>query len=85
MSIGDTVKGWIFNIALKKAIVSAAKLAVAWCATKGLVFAGTVFGVVIDTGNAASIEAALTLGINSLLTFVRNWLKVKFPNKFGWL
>jgi hypothetical protein len=78
MSIGDIIKGWLFKVALKKGIVSAAKLIVSYCASKGLIFVGTMFGVVIDTGNAASIEAALTLGINTLLTIVRNWLKVKF-------
>ena len=83
MSISDSVKKWIFTIALKKSIVSASKLIVSYCATKGLIFVGTMFGVVVDTGNAASIEAALTLGINTLLTMVRNWIKVKF--NIGWL
>jgi len=83
MGIEDKVKGWIFGIALKKGIKSATKLIVSYCATKGIIFVGTIFGVVIDTGSAASIEAALTLGINSLLTIVRNWAKVKF--NIGWL
>lgn len=83
MKIGDVVKKWVFTIALKKGIVSASKLVVSYCAAKGLIFAGTFFGMVIDTGNVASIEAFITWLINSGLTMVRNWVKVKFG--IGWL
>jgi len=85
MGIEDVVKKWLIGVALKKAIVSGAKLVVSYCASKGIIFVGTFFGMVIDTGSAASIELALTAVVNSALTFVRNWLKVKFPGKFGWL
>lgn len=84
-SIENKVKEWVFKIALRKGIVSAAKLIVSYCASKGLIFVGTFFGVVIDTGSAASIEAALTLAINTGLAVVRNWLKTKWPKSFGWL
>jgi hypothetical protein len=84
-TIENKVKEFIIKIALKKAIVSGAKLVVSYCASKGIIFVGTFFGVVIDTGSIASIEAALTLFINSGLAFVRNWVKVKWPKAFGWL
>lgn len=82
---GDAVKKFVVNIAIKKAVVSAAKLIVSYCATKGLIFVGTFFGVVVDTGSVESIQAALTLGINSILTMIRNYAKTKWPAKFSWL
>ena len=79
MSIENKVKEWFFNIAVAKAIKSAAKLIVSWCAAKGVIFVANFGGITIDTGN----EAALVIALNSLLTIVRNWAKVKF--NIGWL
>ena len=77
-NVEGKVKEWIFKIAIGKGIKSATKLIVSYCATKGIIFVGTFFGMVIDTGNASTIEAALTLAVNSGLTILRNWLKHKF-------
>lgn len=79
MSIENSIKEWIFNIAIGKAIKSAAKLIVAYCVSKGVIFVATIGGVTIDTGN----EAALVVALNSLLTILRNYIKVKF--NIGWL
>ena len=79
----DKVKEFIMGIALKKGIVSAAKLCVSYFAAKGITFVGTIAGISIDTASQASIEAALTIAVNSLLAMLRNYLKVKFPGKFG--
>ena len=80
MNIGDTIKNWVFGIALKKGVVSAAKLLVAWAIAKGVSVSFTINGIVVDTTN----EAVMTVAINSLLTVLRNYLKVKFPKTFGW-
>ena len=61
MSIQSAIEGWLFKVALKKAIISASKLVVSWCASKGMIFVGTFFGITVDTGSQASIEALLTL------------------------
>jgi len=79
--IEDKVKGYVFGIALKKAVVSAAKLVVAWAVSHGVKFSANVGGVEIDLQN----QAAMIVAINSGLTIVRNWLKVRYPDKFGWL
>lgn len=78
--VENKAKEWLLKVALAKGVKSAAKLIVSYCATKGIIFVGTVFGVVIDTGSLGSIEAALTLAINSALAVVRNWAKHKWPN-----
>lgn len=84
MGIEEAVKGWLFKVALGKAIKSLAKVIVAWCASKGVIFVCTVMGMAVDTGNIASVEMVLTALINSGLTVVRNWLKHKFP-KLSWI
>jgi ethanolamine utilization microcompartment shell protein EutS len=81
--VEDKVKEFVMGVAIRKGIVSASKLVVSYCASKGIIFVGTFFGIVIDTGSLASIEAALTLGVNTLLAMLRNYLKVKFPGKIG--
>jgi len=77
----DKVKGFLFGIALKKSVVSAAKLVVAWAVSHGVKFSASVGGVEIDLQE----QAAMIVAINSGLTIVRNWLKVRFPSKFGWM
>ena len=85
MSIIDTgvdkAKEWLFTVALKKAVVSAAKVLVAWCIAHGVNIVATIGGMSIDTTS----EAAMTVVINSLLTMVRNWAKVKFPKYCAWM
>lgn len=81
MSITDTVKGWIFGIALKKAVVSAAKLIVAWAIGHSITLNIPINGVQIDLQS----EGAMIIAINSVLTILRNYLKTKFPKQCGWL
>lgn len=81
MSIIDSAKVWLFGIALKKGIVSAAKLIVAYAMAHGINISFSAYGVTIDTTS----EAAMTVALNSVLTMVKNWLKLKYPGKFGWL
>lgn len=77
----NAAKKYLFGVALKKGVVSAAKLIVAWAISHGIKFSGTVYGITIDLQD----QAAMIVAINSGLTIVRNWLKVRFPEKFGWL
>jgi len=81
MSIIDTAKTWLWNIALKKGVVSAAKLLVAWAIAHGITLAVVVNGIAIDFQN----EAVMIVAINSGLTILRNFLKVKYPKVFGWM
>ena len=81
MGVTDMVKGWIFKIALKKGIVSAAKLIVAFAVTHGIKTVITFKGITVDLQS----EAAMIVAINSGLTILRNFLKTKYPQKFGWL
>jgi len=81
MSIIDSAKEWLFSIALKKGVVSLAKLIVSYCVAHGINIVATIGGMPIDTTS----EAVITALINSGLTMLRNWLKIKWPTKFGWL
>ena len=81
MSILDPVKKWIFGIGLKKGAMSLAKLIVSFAASKGIAFAGTFGGIQVDTSDVLIMTAA----INSALAVVRNWVKIKWPDKFGFL
>ena len=81
MSIVDNVKGWLFSIAIKKGVVSAAKLLVSYAISHGIKLVVVVHGVNIDLQS----EAAMIIAINSVLTMFRNYLKVKYPKPFGWL
>ena len=81
MSIIDSVKGWVFGIALKKMVVSAAKLIVSWAIAHSVAISVNVGGVLVNTQD----EAALILAINTVLTGVRNWLKIRFPKQCSWL
>jgi hypothetical protein len=81
MSIIDSAKVWIFGIAVKKGIVSAAKLIVSFCIAHGIKLIVPVGSVDINTTD----EAAMILAINSGLAMFKNWLKIKYPEKFKWL
>ena len=81
MNITDTVKGWLFSIALKKGVVSVAKLLVAWAIAHGIKLAVVVNGISVDLQN----EGIMIVAINSGLTVLRNFLKVKYPKIFGWM
>lgn len=81
MNIIDTVKDWLWGIALKKGIISAAKLLVAYAISHGIKVVVVVHGVAIDTTS----ETAMVVAINSGLTILRNFLKTKYQKLFGWL
>lgn len=77
----NKIKEWLFTVALKKAVISAAKLIVSWAIAHGIKISIPVGGITIDTTS----EAAMIVAINSGLTILRNFIKIKFPNTFGWL
>lgn len=81
MGIIDNAKEWLWSIALKKGVVSAAKLLVSWAIAHGIKLCVVVSGVTIDL----SSEVAMVVAINSGLTVLRNWLKIKWPKVFGWM
>ena len=81
MNMIDNVKEWLWSIALKKGVVSAAKLLVSWAIAQGIKLVVVVSGVTIDLQN----EAIMIMAINSGLTILRNFLKTKFPKIFGWM
>lgn len=81
MSIIDSAKEWLFGTAIKKGVVSAAKLVVSYAVAHGIKLSFAIGGVVIDTTS----EAAMVLAINSGLAVLRNWLKFKWPKTFGWM
>jgi hypothetical protein len=85
MGIDDTIKQWLFKVALGKAIKSLAKVIVAWCAAKGIVAVFMIMGLPFDTGNLQSVELALTAMANSALTFIKNWAKHRWPSLSKWL
>lgn len=81
MSLTETAKKWILGIALKKAVVSAAKFIASYAVAKGIGFSLTLNGTPIN----AQDEVGVAIALNSGLTVLRNWLKVKYPEKCGWL
>lgn len=81
MSISDTIKNWLWSIAIKKGVVSAAKLLVAFAIAHGIKLVVVIHGISIDLQN----EAVMIVAINSGLTVLRNFLKIKYPKVFGWL
>ena len=80
MSILDPVKTWIFSVAIKKSVASAAKLVVSYAAAKGIAFVGIIGGISIDLSDVL----IMTTAINSALKFLFNMLKTKWP-QLTWL
>lgn len=81
MSIIDDAKTWLFKIAIKKAIVRIATVIVAYASAHGIKIIFNYNGYDIDTTNIDKMTLALT----GLYEIIRNYLKTKFPDKFGWL
>ena len=80
--VENKVKEWFFGVAIRKAIVSVVKLIFSYCAAHAIKISVAIPGIgVLDTNS----ELALTAFINSALTVLRNWAKIKYPGKFGWL
>ena len=80
-NIIDSAKNWLLGIALKKAVVSAAKLLVSFAIAHGIKLVVNIQGIAIDLQN----EGIMIVAINSGLTILRNFLKTKFPKQCGWL
>ena len=78
MALIDKVKSWILGVALKKSIKRMAYIIAAWFTAKGAVLAGSGAQVTIDPDK-------LAVAIYGLWEMGRNWLKIKYPEKFGWL
>jgi hypothetical protein len=81
MGLEDTVKKWVFGIALKKGVISLAKLLVSYFLAHKINFVGFIGGVQVDTTNTLVLTAA----INTFLKMFISWLKETYPEKFGWL
>jgi len=81
MDVLAPVKKFILGIAVKKGVLSLSKLIVSYCLAKGVSFVGVIGGIAIDTNS----ELAITAAINTALKVAFNWLKTKWPDKFGWL
>jgi len=77
----EAVKKFILKIALKKGVVSAAKLIVSYAISHGIKLNFPLGGVEIDLQN----QAVMIVAINSGLSVARNWAKTKWPDRFGWL
>lgn len=75
MDLLAPVKAWVLGIALKKGVLSAAKLIVSYALAHGIKLVAVVGGIAIDTTN----EAAMVVAINSVLKVFFNWLKIRFP------
>lgn len=74
--VENKIKEWVFGIAIKKGIISLVKVIFSYCVAHGIKVTFTIPGIgVLDTNS----ELALTAFINSALTVLKNWAKVKFP------
>lgn len=72
--VTDPIKKWLFSIAAKKVIKRTAQLIASWVAAQQL----AQYGVDISPEQA-------TAGIYAAVEFARNYVKTKWPEKFGWL
>jgi len=81
MDVLAPVKKWLIGKALKKGVVSLAKLIVSYALAHGITVSADINGFSVNT----SSEAAMVAVINSALAVLKNWLKIKWPEKFGWL
>ena len=70
-----------YRLMAKKGVMYAAKFASGWLIAHGIAVSVSIYGFTVDTAN----ETSLTALFSSLLAMGCNWLKVKYPDKFGWL
>lgn len=75
----EAVKTWLWQIALKKGVISLVKVIVAFIASVKVKPILTQIGITVDE---VALTGALTAIITSGLTFVLNWLKVKLNIKW---
>lgn len=79
MGIVDTVKEWVFSIALKKGVQKAVQTLVALLTAKVSVDTLASMGVTVDSDKLLVGGTALAMGG---LEVLRNFLKVKFGMKW---
>jgi hypothetical protein len=75
-NLENKTKEWLFTIALKKAITRIAQLIISYLSAKGL--------TIVYNGNPVDVNTLTTL-LMGVFEIIRNYLKTKFPNKFGWM
>ena len=75
-NLENKTKEWLFTIALKKAITRIAQLIISYFSAKGI--------TIVYNKNPIDVNTLTTL-LMGLFEIIRNYLKTKFPNKFGWL
>lgn len=88
MGLFDSGREWLVRLAAKKAATKMAAAWAAWLVAHSDALAGAVahldaFGVHISF--TAPDQAAATLALLGAFDMGRNFLKTKWPEKFGWL
>ena len=82
MSMIDKVKekvgDWLFSVAIKKAVKRLVLFMVSYITAHNI-------SVDISSIPAEHIEQVLTASIYIPIELLRNFLKTKYPDKFGWL
>ncbi len=68
------VKKWLFGVAIKKVVKRVAQLGAAFAVSQGAAQYGYTGG-----------EPEVTAAIYAAFEFARNFIKTKWPSKFGWL
>ena len=79
--VEQPIKEWLWSIAIKKSVISLAKLIVSFAIANGISAVFSIGDIKFNLRDVVMMAAAL----NSLLTILRNYLKIKFPKVFGWL
>lgn len=79
MGVVDSVKDWVFGIAVKKAIKRLVQLLVAFAVGKGVPAILANYGIAVDT---AKLETELIVAAYAGIEILRNWLKVKVGVKW---
>jgi hypothetical protein len=73
------VQTWLWQVALKKGVMSLVKVIIAFITSVTVAPILKSLGIEIDT---VTLTGTLTALITSGLTFVLNWIKVKFGIKW---
>lgn len=68
------VKKWLIGVALKKVVKRIAQLGAAYATSLGIAQYGYTGG-----------EVEITAAVYAAFEFARNFIKTKWPSKFGWL
>lgn len=78
MGLIEKAEGWLFSVALKKAVARVVSLVVAVLVSVKVSGILAAWGITIDT---TKMEASLTLFLVGALDMARNFLKVKYGVK----